>query len=85
MYEATECAIVKFFNKQGVPELAYYCNFIVIFKVMQLAWECSNYHVLVQVIKLVLNVWSRVEKRKFQVTPRNYFKTKKEHERERLY
>jgi len=28
IYEATECAIVKFFNKQGVPELAYYCNFV---------------------------------------------------------
>jgi hypothetical protein len=27
-FEATECAIVKFFNKQGVPELAYYCNFV---------------------------------------------------------
>lgn len=27
-FKATECAIVKFFNKQGVSELAYYCNFI---------------------------------------------------------
>jgi len=26
-FEATECGVVKFFNNQGVPELASYCNF----------------------------------------------------------